>query len=95
MKYIDERGRVRMLIDEKYPFKGVENYFTDFLLYHDPLKPTEDKTPEDHDSSNEADTELKPEEECLWEINSLVTSVDKLNFDATAVLKVSDLSMKI
>jgi len=28
MKYADERERVRTLIAEKHPFKGVENYFT-------------------------------------------------------------------
>jgi len=82
MKYIDEWGRVRMLIAEKHPFKVIENYFIDFLFYQGPLKPAKDKTPEDHDSGNEADIELEPEEECLWEIKSLVC-IDKLNFDAT------------
>ena len=33
MKYIDESGKVRTLIVERHLFKGVENYFTDFLLY--------------------------------------------------------------
>jgi len=75
---------VRILITEKHSFKGVENYFTDSFLYQDPPKPAEDKTPEDHDSVNEADTELEPEEECLWEINPLVMSVDKLACDVTA-----------
>jgi len=65
MKYTDERGRVRTLITEKYLFKGVENYFTNSFLYQDPLDLIEDPTPEDHDSSNEADTELEPEEEYL------------------------------
>jgi len=49
------------LITEKHTFNGVENYFTDFLLYQDPLKLVEDPTPED----NEADTKPEPEEECL------------------------------
>ena len=56
MKYANEQGRVRMLIVENHPFKRVENYFTDSLLYQDPLELTEDPTPEDHDSGNEADT---------------------------------------
>ena len=73
-----------MLNVKKNPFKAVENYFTDFLFYQDPLKPAEDKTPEDYDSDNKADTELEPEEECLWEINPLVMSVDKLACDVTA-----------
>jgi len=73
-----------MLIAEKHPFKGVESYFTDFLLYQDPLELTEDPTPEYHDSGNEADTEPDLEEECLWEINPLVTSVDKHDLNNTA-----------
>jgi len=31
MKYTDEEEKVRMLITKWYPFKGVENYFTDSL----------------------------------------------------------------
>ena len=84
IKYTDEWGRVRTLIIEKYLFKGVENYFTDFLLYQDPLEFTENPTLEDHDSCNETDTESKQEKECLWEINQLVTSVDKLDFSNIA-----------
>src|SRR4051812_26126945 len=35
MKYVDAQGQVRTLVAEQRPFKGVENYFTDALLYHD------------------------------------------------------------
>jgi len=73
-----------MLIDEKHPFKRVENYFTDSLLYQDPLEVVEDSSPEDLDSGNEADTELEPEGECLWELNPLATSIEKLDFNNTA-----------
>ena len=38
--------------------------------------------PKEPDSGNETDTE--PEEECLWKINFLVTSIDKLDFNTTA-----------
>ena len=38
MKYADEEGEVRTLIVEKYPFRGVENYFTDSLFYQDSLE---------------------------------------------------------
>jgi len=38
--------------------------------------------------------EPEAEEKCLWEINPLVTSVDKLDFNTTANVKASDLSMK-
>ena len=84
MKYADERERVRTLITVKHPFKVIENYFTNSLLYQDPLELADDPTPEDHNSDNETDTKQEPEEECLWEINPLVTNVDKLNFNNTA-----------
>src|SRR3954467_2401469 len=35
MKYVDAQGQVRTLVAEQRPFKGVENYFTDALLYQD------------------------------------------------------------
>ena len=63
--------------------RRVENYFTDSFLYQDSLKLTKNPTPENHDSVNKADTRLVPEEECLWGINPLVTSVDKLDFNNT------------
>ena len=72
-----------MSIVERHPFKGVENYFTDFLLYQDSLEVDENPHLEEPDSANEVDT--KPEgDECLWEINPLVISIDKLEFDTTA-----------
>ena len=83
MKYVDEDGKVRMLIAEKYPFKGVENYFIDSLFYQDPFEATEGSSPEDLDFSNEADAEPESEEECLWELNPFVTSIDMLNFNNT------------
>jgi len=57
MKYTDEDGKVRTLIAKRHPFNGVENYFTDCLLYQDSLETNENLLPEDSDSSNEADTE--------------------------------------
>jgi len=36
---------------------GVENFFTDSLLYQDSLKVVENPSPEDPDSGNEADAE--------------------------------------
>jgi len=49
-----------MLIDEKHPFKRVENYFTDSLLYQDPLEAVEDPSPKDSDSGNKDDTKPHP-----------------------------------
>jgi len=78
MKYVDGDGKVRTLIAERHPFKGVENYFTDSLLYQDSLETDENSQPEELDSSNEA------EEECLWELNPFVTSVNKLDVNNIA-----------
>ena len=76
MIYVGENRKVRTLIAERHPFKGVENYFTDSL------ETDENPHPEEPDSGNEADTE--PEKDgCLWEINSLVMSIDNLDFNTT------------
>ena len=64
-----------MLIAEKHPFKRVLNYFIDSLLYEDSL---------DHDSGKQADVEPEPKEECLWEQNPLVTSINKLDISNIA-----------
>ena len=65
MKYTDGDGKVRTLIAERHPFKEVENYFIDSLLYQDSLETNENPQPEEPDSSNEADIEPETEEECL------------------------------
>ena len=62
MKYVDEEGKVKMLNAERHPFKRVENYFTNSLLYQDFLETNENLHPKESDSCNEADTEPKEEE---------------------------------
>jgi len=47
------------LIAERHPFKGVENYFTNSLLYQDSLGMNENPQPEEPDSGNETDIELE------------------------------------
>ena len=71
---------MQTLIAERHPFKGVENYFTDSLLYQDSVEVPQ---PDEPDSGNEADTEPE-KEECLWELEPLVTSSDKLDVNNTA-----------
>ena len=44
----------------------------------------ENPQPEELDSGNEADTELEVEEECMWELNPLITSINRLNVNNTA-----------
>jgi len=84
MKYVDEEGEIRTMIAEKFLLKGVKVYFTDFFLYQDFLEITENPSQEDSDSGNEADAEIELKEECLWELNPLVKSIDKLDFKNTA-----------
>jgi len=95
IKYVDEEGKVRTLIAKRHSFKGVENYFIDFLLYQDSLEADENPHPEKLNSGNEADTEIE-KEECLWEINSLVTRalISSISIPPL-ILKASGLSMKI
>jgi len=40
--------------------------------------------PEEPDSANKADIELEAKEECLWELNPFVTSINKLDINNTA-----------
>ena len=63
-KYVGEDEKVRTLIAERYPFEGVDNYFTDSLIYQDSLENDENPYPEEANSSNEADTEPE-KDECL------------------------------
>ena len=72
------------MIVERHPFKEVENYFTESLLYQDSLETDENPQPEELDSGNEADAEPEAEEECLRELNPLVTSINKLTVNNTA-----------
>jgi len=84
MKYIDGDEKVRTLIAKRHPFKMVENYFADSLLYQDSLETNENPQPEELDSGNEADVVSEAEEECLWGLNPLVTSINKLDDNNTA-----------
>jgi len=61
MKYIDGGGKVWTLIAKRHPFKGVENYFTDSLLYQDSLETGDNPQPEEPDSGNEVDIEPEAE----------------------------------
>src|SRR3954469_17922141 len=56
MKYVDAQGQVCTLVAEQRPFKGVENYFTDALLYQDAHEVVVQHK-EELDLGNEADRE--------------------------------------
>jgi len=53
IKYVGEDGKVRTLNAERHPFKGVENYFTDSLIYQDSFESDEIPHPEELNSDNE------------------------------------------
>ena len=65
IKYVDRDGKVRTLIAERHPLKGVENYFTNSLLYQDSLEADENPQPDEVDSGNEADVKPVAEKECI------------------------------
>ena len=48
---------VQTLFAEKQPFKGVENYFTDALLYQEIGKTSKGPLPDNDDSGNQVDSE--------------------------------------
>jgi len=54
---MDDKAMVRTVFAEMQPFKGIENYFTDSLLYKENGKVVEKSLPDDIDSGNEADSE--------------------------------------
>ena len=49
--------QVRTVFAEKQPFKGVENYFTDALLYQEIAETSKESLPDDDDSGNEVNSE--------------------------------------
>lgn len=64
-----------MLVTEKQPFKGMQNYFTNALLYREAYKVRSE--PEDSDSGNKEDVEPEPEGEGVWELN--LSALEGLN----------------
>src|SRR3954469_7116384 len=71
MKYVDVQGQVRTLIAEQRPFKGVENYFIDVLLYQDAHEVVAQHK-EELELGNDADQEsiaVSGDESEEWELN--------------------------
>jgi len=57
---------------EKQPFKNVENYFTDALLYQEADKVAKEPLLESDDSSNEADFELEEDTPAIFAFKPIV-----------------------
>src|SRR3954465_13357085 len=71
MKYVDAQGQVCTLVAEQRPFKGVENYFTDALLYQEAHEVVVQEK-EELELGNEADQEPVSESDNgseEWELN--------------------------
>src|SRR4051812_43818079 len=71
MKYVDAQGQVRTLVAEQRSFKGVENYFTDALLYQEAHEVVV-QVKEELELENEADRESVSESDNgseEWELN--------------------------
>src|SRR5436190_7942812 len=71
MKYVDAQDQVRTLVAEQRPFKGVENYFTDALLYRDAHEVVAQQK-EELELGNEANRESVSEssnESGEWKLN--------------------------
>lgn len=81
LKYVDDKGEVQTLIAERHTFKGIENYYTDSMLYQDLLN--RGIQLEKPDSDNEADAKLK-NEDCLWELDLSVIGQNNLDANNTA-----------
>ena len=54
------------------PFKGVENYFTDSLLYWEVNKEVKEPLPDDIDSGNEANSESKEDISATFAMEPIV-----------------------
>lgn len=76
-KYVDKQGEVRVLVADRHPFRGVEKYFTDFILYQDLLKIGPET--EEPDSGNKANAELESDNDCPREFDLSVICQTKLD----------------
>src|SRR5436189_5921138 len=85
MKYVDDQGQVCTLVAEQRPFKGVENYFTDALLYQE----THEEVVQDKEVlelGNEADREPASESDNgseEWELNLHALENLEMNDEST------------
>jgi len=71
-KYVDDNAMVQTVFAKKKPFKGVENYFIDALLYQKSNKIAKKLLPEDVDSGNEANSEPEEDMPATFAFKSIV-----------------------
>ena len=78
-KYVGDDAIVRTVFTEIHPFKRVENYFTDSLLYQENNKSVKQSLPDDVDSGNEADSKSWEDAPATINVEPIVAYLD--NFD--------------
>lgn len=74
MKYVNKHGEVQTLIANRHPIKGVENYFTNTLLYQDQLKAGQEL--ELPGSGTEGDADLESDDGCPWKLDHTVMDLE-------------------
>jgi len=73
-----------MVFTEILPFKGVENYFTDSLLYQENNKPVKQSFPDDVDSGNEPDLESGEDALTIFSIEPIIAYLDDFDYNHLA-----------
>jgi len=67
---------VRTIFAEMQPFKGVENYFTDSLIYEEDIEPIKKSLADDVDSGNEVDSESEEDASATISIKLIIAYLD-------------------
>ena len=70
-KYVEDNATAQTVFTEKQPFKWVENYFTDCLLYQGDNEIAKEPLLEDDDSGNKADSESEEDTPATLTFNQL------------------------
>ena len=65
LKYVEDDATVQTVLADKQPFKGVENYFTDALLYQEDNKTSKQPLPDDDDNGKRQILSLKETRQLL------------------------------
>ena len=71
---------VRTVFTETQPFKRVENYFSNSLLYQEDIEPIKQTLPDDVDSGNGADSESE-DVLAIISIKSIVVYLDDFDYN--------------
>ena len=75
-KYVGNDAAIQMVFAEMQPFKEVENYSTDFLLYQESNKPVKESLPNDIDSGNEVDSKSEEDAPDTFILEPIIVYLD-------------------